>query len=85
MFGRPSATSWQHVPRVKKKRLLQAFSQIEAAGLGRHNHDVIVVVDVGGAKAGWMRDVSPCLIRDRAALGFYLPARGRRMTLAERF
>ena len=32
-----------------------------------------------------MRGVSPCLTRTRAAAGFCLPARGRRMTLAERF
>ena len=32
-----------------------------------------------------MCGVSPCLTRTRAAAGFYLPARGRRMTLAERF
>ena len=69
----------------QKKRLLQAFSQMEAAGLGRHCDDVVVVVDMDGAKARWMLDVSPCLTRNRAALGFYLPARGRRMILAERF
>ena len=85
MFGRPSATSWRHVPRHKRNACLQAFSQMEAIGLDRHSDDVSVVVDMDGAKARWMLDVSPCLTRTRAALGFYLPARGRRMTLAERF
>ncbi len=65
-----------------KKRLLQAFSQMEAAGLDRHCDDVVVVVDMDGAKARWMLDVSPFLTWTRAALGFYLPARGRRMTSA---
>ena len=76
-FGRPSGPG-------RRQRLLQTFSEMEAAGLGRHSDDV-VVVDMDGAKAHWMRDVSPCLTRNRVALGFYLPARGRRMTLAERF
>ena len=69
----------------QKKRLLQAFVQVEAAGLGRHCDEVVVVVDVDGAKTRWTCDVSPCLTRTRAASGFYLPSRGRRMTLAERF
>ena len=69
----------------QRKRLLQAFSQMEAAGLDRHCDDVVVVVDMDGAKARSMLDVAPCLARNRAALRFYLPARGRRMTLAERF
>ena len=68
-----------------RKRLSPAFSQMEVAGLGRHSNDVVVVVDMDGAKAHWTRDVSPCLTRNRAALGFYLPARGRRVTLTERF
>ena len=66
----------------QRKRLLQAFSHMEVAGLDRHSD---VVVDMDGAEAHWMRDVIPRLIRNRAALGFYLLARGRRMTLAERF
>jgi len=59
--------------------------RVLAARLDRHCDDVVVVVDMDGAKARWMLDVSPCLTRARAALGFYLPARGRRVTLAERF
>jgi len=58
---------------------------MEAIRLDRHSDDVVVVVDMDGAKARWMLDVSPCLTRNRATLGFYLPGRGRRMTLAERF
>ena len=69
----------------QRKRLSQAVSHMEAAGLGRHNDDVVVLVGMDGAKAHWMRDVSPCLARNRGTLGFSLPARGRRMTLAERF
>ena len=56
----------------RKKRLSQAFSHIEAAGLGRHCDDVVVVVDMDGAKAHWMHGVSPCLIRNRAAFGILL-------------
>jgi DNA (cytosine-5)-methyltransferase 1 len=67
-----------------RRRLLDAFSTIEAAGLDRHSNDNVVVVDLDGSKAHWMRGVSPCLTRSRAAVGFYLPARGRRMTLPER-
>ena len=58
---------------------------MEAAGLDRDSDDVVVVVDMDGAKAHWMRNVSPCLTPNRAALGFYLPARGRRATLADQF
>ena len=61
------------------------FSQIEDAGLDRHSNDDVVVVDIDGAKVQWLCGVSPCLTRARAAAGFYMPARGRRMTLAERF
>ena len=69
----------------QKKRLWQAFVQVEAAGLDRHCDEVVVVVDVDGAKTRWTCDISPCLTRTRAASGFYLPPRGRRVTLAERF
>ena len=69
----------------RRKRLSDAFSQIENAGLDRHNNDDVIVVDIDAAKVHWMCGVSPCLTRTRAAAGFYLPARGRRMTLAERF
>ncbi|MFM7978379.1 MAG: DNA cytosine methyltransferase, partial [Candidatus Fonsibacter sp.] len=62
--------------------LLDAFSRIKAAGLGRHSDDVVVVVDVDGTKAHWMRNLCHCRTRGRAASGFYLPARGRRITLA---
>jgi hypothetical protein len=51
----------------QQKRLLQAFVQLEAAGLDRHCDEVVVVVDVDGAKARWTCDVSPCLTRNRAA------------------
>ncbi len=69
----------------RRQRLSEAFSQFKAAKLDRRNNDVIVAVDMDRAKAGWMRGVSPCLTRNRAALGFYLPARGRRVTPAEGF
>ena len=58
---------------------------MEAAGLDRRSDDAVVIVDMDGANSHWMRNVSPCLTRNRSALGFYLPARGRRVTLAERF
>ena len=45
----------------------------------------IICFDIDGAKVQWMRGVSPCPTRTRAAGGFYLPARGRRVTSAERF
>ena len=64
---------------------MDAFSQIENARLDRRNNDDVIVVDIDAAKVNWMYGVSPCLTRTRAAVGFYLPARGRRMTLAERF
>jgi len=67
-----------------RRRLLEAFSQIEAAGLDRHSEDDVIVVDLDGSKVHWMRGISPCLTRSRAAVGFYLPSRGRRMTLVER-
>ena len=85
MSGRRSATSWRHVLRDKSNVFCRHSRKWKAAGLDRHCDDVVVVVDMDGAKARWMLDVSPCLTRYRAALGFYLPARGRRMTLAERF
>ena len=69
----------------RRKRLSDAFSQIDDAGLDRRSNDDVIVVDIDVAKVHWMCGVSPCLTRTRAAAGFYLPARGRRMTLAERF
>ena len=50
-----------------RERLLDAFAQIEDAGLDRHSNDDVVFVDIDGAKVQWMRGVSPCLIRTRAA------------------
>ena len=46
---------------------------MEAARLNRHCDDVVVVVGMGGAKAGRTPGVTPCLTRNRAALGFYGP------------
>ena len=46
---------------------------MEAARLDRHCDDVVVVVGMGGAKAGRTPGVTPCLTRNRAALGFYGP------------
>ena len=72
-------------PEQKDISFLRNSPQIEAAGLGRHNNYVIVIVDMDGVKARWMSDVSPCLTRNRSAFGFYLPACGRRVTLAGQF
>ena len=47
--------------------------RVLAARLDRHCDDVVVVVGTGGAKAGRMPGVTPCLTRNRAALGFYGP------------
>ena len=77
-FGRPSAPGRTHC-------LLQALSHMDVAGLDRRSDDVVVVVDMDGAKAQWMRDASPCMTRNRATSGFYRPAPGHRMMLAERF
>ena len=46
---------------------------MEAAKLDRRCDDVVVVVGMGGAKAGRAPGVTPCLTRNRAALGFYGP------------
>ena len=58
---------------------------MDGAGLDRRSNDDVIVVDIVVAKVHWMCGVSPCLTRTRTAAGFYMPARGRRMTLAERF
>ena len=73
MFGMPSSTSWRHGTPGRKKHLSQAFSQMGAARLDRHCDDVVVVVGMGGAKAGRAPGVTPCLTRNRAALGFHGP------------
>ena len=41
--------------------------------MDRHCDDVVVVVGMGDAKAGRTPGVTPCLTRNRAALGFYVP------------
>ena len=76
MFGRSSATSWRHAPRAKGnvfRRHSRKKKKKEVAGLDRHSDDAVVVVDMDGAKAHWMGDVSLCLTRNRAFLGI-LPA-----------
>ena len=65
------------------RRLLDAFRQIEAAGYDRHSDTPVIIVDADGSKVHWMLGVSPCLTRTRAATGFYIASRGRRMTLQE--
>ena len=71
MFGRPSSTAWRHEPR-DERNILRKHSR-KSARLDRHCDDVVVVVGMGGAKAGRTPGVTPCLTRNRAALGFYGP------------
>ena len=42
------------------------------------------VFDLDGSKPHAMKGRCPCITRTRGASGFYLPSRGRRMTLGER-
>jgi len=42
------------------------------------------VFDLDASKPHAMKDRCPCITRARGGSGFYLPSRGRRMTLAER-
>ena len=82
IFKRRSPASWQHVPPANGNVLWVLSPKLKMRGL---TATAIIGFDIDGAKVQWMRGVSPCPTRTRAAGGFYLPARGPRMTSAERF
>ena len=71
MFGGPAQLLGDMNPGTQETSF--AGIRVLAARLDRHCDDVVVVVGTGGAKAGRMPGVTPCLIRNRAALGFYGP------------
>ena len=83
-------------PRVAEKRFLQtcsasnrrslqqAIAQIEAQRIDRFNETVGIIIDIDGSRPHWMRGCCPCITRSRGGTGFYVPSRGRRLTLKER-
>jgi len=67
--------------RMKLKQLLH---QVRAAGGNPRSTVCPYVFDLDGNKPIAMKDRCPCITRTRGGTGFYLPSRGRRLTLGER-
>ena len=67
-----------------QQRLKAVLAGIRQKGVDPRDLNCPVVADIDGSKPHWMRGISPCLTRARAATGHYLPARGRRLTIKER-
>ena len=67
-----------------RRALRQAIAEIETQRIGRFDERVGIIIDIDGSKAHWMRGRCPCITRTRGASGFYVPCRGRRLTLKER-
>lgn len=67
-----------------RKLLRQALAIIRAGGGNPNSVRRPYVVDLDGSKVHVVRNKSPCITRARGGSGFFLPCRGRRMSLAER-
>ena len=65
-------------------KLKQLLHQVRAAGGNPRSTVCPYVFDLDGNKPIAMKDRCPCITRTRGGTGFYLPSRGRRMTLGER-
>jgi DNA (cytosine-5)-methyltransferase 1 len=66
------------------KKLRQLLRKVRAAGGNPRSTCCPYVFDLDGSKPHAMNGRCPCITRGRAGSGFYLPSRGRRMTLGER-
>ena len=62
----------------------QLLRQVRAARGSPRSTVCPYVFDLDGNKPLAMKDRCPCITRARGGTGFYLPSRGRRMTLGER-
>lgn len=83
-------------PRVAEERFLRtcsvtnrcalqhAIAQIERQGIDRFDDAVGIIIDIDGSRPHWMQGLCPCITRARGGSGFYVPSRGRRLTLKER-
>ena len=67
-----------------RKKFKQLLCKVRAA-LGNPRSTICpYVFDLDGSKPHAMKGRCPCITRSRGGSGFYLPSRGRRMTLGER-
>jgi DNA (cytosine-5)-methyltransferase 1 len=66
------------------KKLKQLLEKVRAAGGNARSRRRPYVFDLDGSKPHAMHDRCPCITRTRGGTGFYVPSRGRRLTMAER-
>jgi DNA (cytosine-5)-methyltransferase 1 len=66
------------------KKLRQLLRKVHAAGGKARARKHPYVFDLDGSKPHSMKGCCPCITRARGSTGFYLPSRGRRMTVGER-
>lgn len=66
------------------KKLRQLLRKVRAAGGNPRSPSCPYVFDLDAARPHAMKGRCPCITRTRGANGFYLPSRGRRLTLGER-
>ena len=67
-----------------KKKLGQLLKKVRAAAGNPRSKRDPYVFDLDGTKPHAKKGRCPCITRSRGGSGFYLPSRGRRMTLKER-
>lgn len=69
--------------RTCRRALRRAIAEIETQGLDRFDENVGIVIDIDGSRPHWMVGCCPCITRARGGTGFYVPSRGRRLTVKE--
>lgn len=74
----------QTCSRTCRRALQQAIAEIELQRLDRFDDKVGIIIDIDSSKPRWMVGCCPCITRARGGTGFYVPSRGRRLTLKER-
>jgi site-specific DNA-cytosine methylase len=67
-----------------RHRVKQLLHAVRAKGGDPRSPCTPYVFDIDGSKPYFTKGYSPCITRARGGSGFYLPSRGRRMTLGER-
>ena len=66
------------------QKLNQLLRKVRSAGGKPRSGRCPYIFDLDGVKPHAMRGCCPCITRARGGAGFYLPSRGRRLTLGER-
>ena len=66
------------------QKLRQLLKKVRSAGGNPRSVRCPCVFDLDGVAPHAMKNCCPCITRARGGAGFYLPSRGRRLTLGER-